>query len=98
MKVVPTEQVYPFYSLCWDIEIFFKAMKSLLKLQKGFQGRSDDLLISHTTIVFVRYVELSWQNRCNTDNHMIGGFFYAVCDEVNELEWAVALQQLIELL
>ncbi|MED4352430.1 IS4 family transposase, partial [Schinkia azotoformans] len=27
----------------------------------------------------------------------IGGLFYELCDEVNELDWAVALQQLIEL-
>jgi len=29
---------------------------------------------------------------------MIGGLFYELCDEVNELDWVVALQQLIELL
>ncbi len=59
---------------------------------------SYDLLISHTTIVFSRYIVLSWQNRCNTDQRTLGGFFYDLCDEVNELDWAVALQQLIELL
>jgi len=69
-----------------------------LKLQKKFQGMSYDLLISHTTIVFSRYIVLSWQNRCHTDQRTLGGIFYELCDEVNELEWAVALQQLIELL
>jgi hypothetical protein len=59
---------------------------------------SYDLLISHTTIVFSRYIVLSWQNRCHTDQRTLGGIFYELCDEVNELEWAVALQQLIELL
>nr|WP_246494248.1 hypothetical protein [Lysinibacillus agricola] len=59
---------------------------------------SYDLLISHTTIVFSRYVVLSWQNRCHTDQRTLGGIFYELCDEVNELDWAVALQQLIELL
>ncbi|NRK74237.1 IS4 family transposase, partial [Salmonella enterica subsp. enterica serovar Typhi] len=72
--------------------------KSLLRLQKEFQGRSYDLLISHTTIVFTRYIILSWQNRCHTDERTLGGLFYDLCDEVNELDWAVALQQLIELL
>ncbi|MGY3188176.1 hypothetical protein ACVWXS_002881 [Lysinibacillus sp. TE18511] len=69
-----------------------------MKLQKKFQGMSYDLLISHTTIVFSRYIVLSWQNRCHTDQRTLGGIFYELCDEVNELEWAVALQQLIELL
>ena len=48
----------------------------LLKLQKEFQGRSYDYLISHTTIVFARYIVLSWQNRCNTDQRTLGGMFY----------------------
>lgn len=70
----------------------------MLRLQKEFQGRSYDLLISHTTIVFVRFILLAWQHRCSTDNRTLGGLFYELCDEVSELDWAVALQQLIELL
>jgi len=69
-----------------------------LKLEKEFQSRSYDALICHTTIVFTRYIVLSWQNRCNTDQRTIGGLFYELCDEVNELDWAVALQQLIDFL
>lgn len=76
----------------WDIEVFFKVTKSLLKLQKEFQGRSYDSLISHTTIVFTRYILLSWQNRCSTDDHTLGGVFYELCDKVNELDRVVALQ------
>ncbi|RCO04433.1 IS4 family transposase, partial [Bacilli bacterium] len=34
----------------------------------------------------------------NTDDRTLGGIFYELCDEINELDWAVALQQLIELL
>lgn len=92
------KEIVRIYGMRWDIEMFFKATKSLLKLQKEFHGRSYDLLISHTTIVFARYIVLSWQNRCNTDDRTIGGFFYELCDEVNELDWAVAMQQLIELI
>lgn len=91
-------EIIRIYGMRWDIEVFFKATKSLLKLQKEFQGRSYDSLISHTTIVFSRYILLSWQNRCSTDDRTLGGMFYELCDEVNELDWAVALQQLIELL
>jgi len=82
----------------WDIEVFFKTTKSLLNLQKEFQSRSYDALISHTTIVFTRYIVLSWQNRCNSDDRTLGGLFYELCDEIDELDWAVALQQLIEML
>jgi hypothetical protein len=92
------QEIVRIYGIRWDIEVFFKTTKSLLCLQKEFQGRSYDLLISHTTIVFTRYIVLSWQNRCHTDERTLGGLFYDLCDEVNELDWAVALQQLIELL
>ena len=91
------QEIIRIYGMRWDIEVFFKATKSLLRLQKEFQGTSYDLLISHTTIVFARYMVLSWQNRCHTDQRTIGGLFYELCDEINELDWAVALHQLIEL-
>lgn len=92
------QEIIRIYGMRWDIEVFFKTTKSLFKLEKEFQSRSYDALISHTTIVFTRYIVLSWQNRCSTDDRTLGGMFYELCDEINELDWAVALQQLIELL
>lgn len=86
------------YRMRWDIEVFFKCAKSLLRLQKEFQGRSYDLLVSHTTIVFSRYILLAWQHRQSTDVRSFGGLFYLLCDEVGELDWAVALQQLLDLI
>lgn len=92
------QEIIRIYGMRWDIEVFFKTTKSLLKLQKEFQSRSYDALISHTTIVFARYIVLSWQNRCSTDQRTLGGIFYELCDEINDLDWAVALQQLIEII
>jgi len=86
------------YRMRWDIEVFFKCTKSLLRLQKEFQGRSYDLLISHTTIVFSRYILLAWQHRQSTDARSFGGLFYLLCDEVGTLDWALALQQLVDLI
>lgn len=86
------------YKMRWDIEVFFKCAKSLLRLQKEFQGRSYDMLISHTTIVFSRYILLAWQHRQSTDQRSIGGLFYLLCDEVGTLDWAIALQQLLEMI
>lgn len=86
------------YRMRWDIEVFFKCTKSLLRLQKEFQGRSYDLLVSHTTIVFSRYIMLAWQHRQSTDARSFGGLFYLLCDEVGELDWAIALQQLLDLI
>lgn len=72
----------------WDIEMFFKVTKSLLKPRKEFQGRLYDGVISHIPIGFSRYIVLAWKNRCNTDERILGGLFYELCDEVNELDWA----------
>ncbi|NBJ71553.1 MULTISPECIES: transposase [Clostridia] len=91
------QEIIRIYGMRWNIEVFFKTAKSLLKLEKEFQSRSYDALISHTTIVFSRFIVLAWQNRCHVDQRTLGGLFYELCDEVNELDWAVALQQLIEL-
>ncbi|MGE6897612.1 IS4 family transposase, partial [Priestia flexa] len=91
------QEIIRIYGIRWDIEVFFKTTKSLLKLQKEFQGRSYDSLICHTTIVFTRYIVLSWQNRCSTDQRTLGGLFYDLCDEISDLDWAVALGQLLEL-
>lgn len=90
-------EIIRIYGMRWDIEVFFKTTKSLLKLQKEFQGRSYDLMVSHTTIVFSRFILLSWQNRCHTDDRTLGGMFYELCDEVNELDWATALIDLFEI-
>jgi hypothetical protein len=86
------------YRMRWDIEVFFKCAKSLLRLQKEFQGRSYDMLVGHTTIVFSRYILLAWQHRKSTDQRTIGGLFYLLCDEVGIIDWAAALQQLVDLI
>ncbi|MCF8568624.1 transposase [Alicyclobacillus tolerans] len=91
------EEIIQIYGIRWDIEVFFKCTKSLLRLQKEFQGRSYDMLISHTTIVYSRYILLAWQHRQSTDDRTLGSLFLLLCDEVGELDWAVALSQLVEL-
>jgi hypothetical protein len=92
------QDIIRIYGMRWEIEVFFKCAKSLLRLQKEFQGRSYDLLVSHTTIVFSRYILLAWQHRQSTDQRSFGGLFYLLCDEVGTLDWAVALQQLVDLI
>lgn len=92
------EQIIQTYAMRWNIEVFFKCIKSFLRLQNEFQGRSYDLLISHTTIVFTRYIVLAWQHRQNTDPRTFGWYFFIMCDEVSELDWATALRQLVSLI
>jgi hypothetical protein len=94
---ISEEEIIRIYGIRWDIEVFFKCAKSMLRLQKEFQGRSYDMMISHTTIVFTRYIVLAWQHRLSTDARSFGGLFHAMCDEVKEIDWAIALATLVEL-
>jgi hypothetical protein len=55
------------------------------------------MLIIHTTIVFTRYILLSWQHRGSNDVRTLSGLFYELCDEVNQQDWVITLQQLIDL-
>lgn len=79
----------------WSIETFFKFAKSYLKLGTEFQGRSFDMFISHTTIVFTRYLVMQWERRHENDTGSLGGLFFLFSDEVRELDLQTALQHLI---
>lgn len=88
------EEIVRIYGMRWDIETFFKACKSMLKLGKEFQGRSYDMMIAHTTIVFTRYIMLTWESRQDMDPRTMGGIFYLMCDEVKDRDWLTALSEL----
>ncbi|MDD4455692.1 MAG: transposase, partial [Candidatus Methanomethylophilaceae archaeon] len=63
---VPDEEVVRIYGKRWSIEVFFKACKSVLRLSKEFQTRSCDSMVAHTSIVFLRYMMLSFELRPRT--------------------------------
>jgi hypothetical protein len=88
-------EIVRIYGMRWSIEPFHKMIKSLLKLGKEFEGRSYDMMISHTTIVFSRYLILEWERRNNNDDRTFGGMFYLFCDEVKNMDLKTALQQLM---
>lgn len=94
---VENEEIIRIYGMRWDIEVFFKCTKSLLHLGKEFQGRSYDMLISHTTIVFARYILIAWQTRKEEDPKTIGNLFYMLSEDVKDIDFVTALQSLIDL-
>ncbi len=95
---LPETEVIRIYGKRWDIEVFFKMCKSYLKLSKEFQGRSYDMMVAHTTIVFSRYIMLSVENRNNQDMRTMGALFFYCCNEVADIEFSEALQLLIDAL
>ena len=60
-------EIVRIYGNHWSIECFFKASKSFLKLGSEFQSRSYGAMVSHTTIVFTRYIILEWIRRNQND-------------------------------
>ncbi len=89
-------EIIRIYGNRWDIEVFFKFSKSFLKLSKEFQGRSFDMIVGHTTIVFARFLILEWEHRHNNDDRSFGGLFYLYCEEVSDMDFKTALQQLMD--
>jgi len=82
------------YGKRWDIEVFFKVCKSVLKLARELQVRSFDSLVAHTSIVFLRYMLLSCENRLCQDERSHGELFAALCDELDD----ISLKQALDLL
>ena len=95
---ISDEEVIRIYGKRWDIEVFFKVVKSYLALAKEFQGRSYDMMIAHTTIVFMRYAMLAVESRNSTDPRTIGDLFFYMCDEAEDIKFSMALMLVIELL
>lgn len=91
------EDIVRIYGKRWDIEVFFKMAKQHLKLAKEMQCRDYDALVSHTSIVFMRYMFLAYQNRIETDDRTFGELFYACCQEVSDISFVEALYRIMTL-
>jgi hypothetical protein len=95
---ISDEEIIRIYGKRWDIEVFFKVVKSYLALAKEFQGRSYDMMIAHTTIVFMRYAMLALESRNSNDPRTIGDLFFYMCDEAEDIKFSTSLMLMIELL
>jgi hypothetical protein len=89
------EEVIRIYGKRWEIEVFFKVIKSHLRLAKEIQAKSYDALISHTTIVFTRYLVLACQQRQAVDERTLDGIFRECIQELKDLTLVEAINRLI---
>lgn len=90
-------EIVRIYGNRWSIEVFFKASKSFMKLGTEFQSRSFDAIVSHTTIVFTRYILLEWIRRNQNDQKTYGELFYMFCDDIQDMDLTNALTSLMAL-
>ena len=91
------EKIVQTYGKRWDIEVFFKMTKQHLKLAKEIHSRDYDALVAHTSIVFMRYMFLAYQQRTTADHRTCGELFYACCDEIQDISFVEALYRLLTL-
>lgn len=92
------EDIIKTYEIRWSIEIFFKAIKSTFKLEKEFMTQSFESLISHTTIVFTRYIVVSWEIRKENDVKTLGELFLQLCDDIATITFIEAMKALLEMI
>ena len=54
-------------------------------------------MVSHTTIVFTRYIILEWIRRNQNDQKMYGELFFMFCEDIQDMDLSSALQSLMAL-
>ena len=54
-------------------------------------------MVSHTTIVFTRYIILEWIRRNQNDEKTYGELFFILCDDIQDMDLTNALQSLMAL-
>ena len=92
------EEILRIYGKRWDIEAFFKTCKSMLNLSSECHSLSYDALTAHVSLVFIRYMLLSLQQRNNSDDRTIGELFLLMIDELEDITFAYALQLIVDIM
>jgi hypothetical protein len=90
-------EVVRLYGKRWDIEVFFKMSKQHLGLEKGVQTRDFDSQIAYVTIVMLRALFLSLEQRRQEDPRTLGSLFRACCQEMQDLSFLDSLQRILRL-
>jgi len=90
------EEIIALYGKRWDIEVFFKVCKSVLKLGKEYQCRSFDAISALVAIVFIRYMKLAVDNRENRDARSLGELFISCCKELEDISFSYAFDLILE--
>lgn len=88
------QEIIQLYGKRWDIEVFFKASKSVLKLTGECRSMSYDAMCAQTAIVFARYLFLALTMREEKDDRSMGPLFCEICDEIADISFKDALRKL----
>ena len=72
-------------------------MKHYLNLEREVQLRDYDSIVGHVTIVMVRYVFLSFEQRCHDDPRTLGSPFLACSEKLQDLTLLEVMERLLAL-
>lgn len=93
---IPDTEVVRLYGKRWNIEVLFKFSKHYLKLDTELECRSFESIYAHSTIVFLRYTMLAFENRVAADDRTCGELFFLVCNELKDISYLEALFLLLD--
>ena len=88
------EEIIQLYGKRWDIEVFFKTCKSLLKLTGECRSLSYSAINAQTAIVFTRYMFLSLTIREDKDLRSAGPLFCLVSEELADITFSESMEKL----
>jgi len=98
LEITP-RRICRIYAKRWGIEVFFKQIKQELGLHGELQVRRYSACIGFISIVFLRYMMLSYYRRQCEDERTIPGLFYAAREQLQANSLRCCLKViLIELL
>jgi len=87
-----SQQVITLYARRWNIEVFFKTVKSHLGFASECQSRSLDAIVCSIAIVFTRHMILTWMNLGLPLPETDGQLFFLLFDEIHESTLFEALE------
>ncbi len=90
------KEIIRIYGKRWDIEVFFKTCKSMLKLETGCRSLSYDAMTAYVSIVFTRYMLLSVEKRIDEDDRTAGELFYLMCDELQDITFSRSMSIIVQ--
>ncbi len=70
----------------------------MLNLGSECHSLSFDALTAHVSLVFIRYMLLSLQQRNNSDDRTISELFLLMIDELADITFAHALQLIVDIM
>lgn len=91
-------EIIRIYGKRWDIEVFFKTCKSMLKLSKECRSLSYDAMTAHVSIVMTRYMLLAVEKRTNEDDRSVGELFFFITDELDDITFNSSLALIVDAL